>query len=257
MTTINIVVYGVLARSLIYTHRNHIEKIFKPLDKLNVDYSICYIDNNIENEYIDGLPTNSSYMDIVEGNEYVEIKQKSIDEEIKRYYPDYMNLFTAPNPMLKSKNPFRNSYIETYVANYLLSKNHSQKFVVFVSDCFFGEEIPEDYLFHENNSVICSDVNPARGGYTNGFYIGSAFSISKLISSFYRLRDMQTINYECLLKQNAAHFNLDIEPVNFRFIKIRNNKEHTWGKGDYVYPKVIDIVEKYRNFIIKYHDDEP
>ncbi len=252
MTKLKIVIYGVLGRSLRFTHQNHIEKIFKPLKKAGIQYSICYINNNIGNETIDGLPQDTNYMKIVGDNNYIELQQRLIDNKIEKLYPNYKNMFEAPNPKLHGLNPLRNSYIETCVAEYLASQDRFQKCIVFCSDCFFGSKISMNHLNECDDHIICSDHNPARGGYTNGFYIGSSINIPKLISTFYRLSEVKTINYEGLLKQNALQFDLKVKQVNFRFIKIKNNKKCTYMRPtDPVHPKVINIIKEYQNHTLK------
>lgn len=243
-----VVIFGVLGRSLRFTHQNHHDNIFSPLSRFNIDYEITYINNNIGNEYIDGLPQDINYMKIVKHNKYLELHQKDIDFEIKKTYRTYCSMFRSPNRALHSINPLRNSFIETFVGNYLLDScsDHSQKVLAFCSDSYFGRELDESYVMSNDNKIFSSDSNTTGLGYTNGFYIGSAINLSKLMCNFSQLHK-KFHNYEQTLKYNALHHNLSVKIIPFRFIKIRNNGSTSYRTKGIPRRKCIDIISKFHN----------
>jgi len=245
-----ILIYGVLGRSLRFTHKNHHENIFQPLSDLGINYSITYINNNIENTLIDGLPQDCNYMKIVKDNQYIEMRQKAVDIEIVKRYPNYSQLFKSKNIALKNLNPARNSFIETVVADYLVDYQHSKgykKVIAFCSDNYFGKKLHKQYLTEDKNIILCSDSNPAIGGITNGFYIGNPLNISRLISSFCILHK-RFFGYENILQHNAARYKLSIKVIPFRFIKIRNNKTTSYSQRNSLpFKKNKDIILKFKN----------
>ena len=54
-----ICIYGVLGRSLRYTHESHIKHIFKPLQEHNISFDVCIINNDIGNNMVDGENINN------------------------------------------------------------------------------------------------------------------------------------------------------------------------------------------------------
>ena len=244
-----IIIFGVLGRSLRFTHQNHHDNIFSPLSRFGINYDITYINNNIGDECIDGLPQDTNYMKIVQRNKYLELHQKDIDYEIEKTYPRYFDIFRSTNPALHNINPLRNSFIETFVGNHLLNSysDHSQKALAFCSDCYFGRELDKSYVMSNDNKILSSDTNPACGGYTNGFYIGSILNVSKLMSNFNQFHGRQFYNYEHTLKHNATRHNLTIKQIRFRFIKIRNDKSVSYQLPGIPHTKCAGIISKFNN----------
>lgn len=95
------------------------------------------------------------------------------------------------------------------------------------------------------DSLIVSDQNPACG-YTNGFYFGGINDVSKLINSFYSLRQIATLDYEHLLKTNAEQNSIKVKEEHYRFLKIRANKKPAYQKRGGIWPKISHILNDYR-----------
>jgi len=93
-----ICIYGVLGRSLRYTHESHIKHIFKPLQEHNISFDVCIINNDIGNNMVDGENINNQDYKIIQNPLDVQIlHQDDIDQDIKmkdlqnqwKFFPAY------------------------------------------------------------------------------------------------------------------------------------------------------------------------
>jgi len=226
-----IVFYGCLSRSLHITSDNHKDKILQPLK--DIDYDICYVNNQVDS--IDDIKVKLFDRNQIKYNFFLEFDQSFIDQKILYNYPNYQQLFRKP-PQHKfdyverhGLNPFRNSFIETQVSEFILSKqNQYSHCLVAGSDNWFDKSISLDWNFHDH--VILSDQNPADG-YTNGFYFGKLQSVANLINTFYNLNVDATKDFEYLLKCNANRYNISVVEKNYRFLKIRSSGEPAYSKA--------------------------
>lgn len=216
-----IVFYGCLSRSLHITYDNHKDKILSSLQ--GIDYDLCYINNQVN--FIDGLEVTSFDRKQIKYDYFLEFDQSLVDRKILELYPNYINLFRKPpqHPVdyieRHGLNPFRNSFLETQVSEFILSKqNQYSHCLVACADNWFESPISLDWNFRDH--VIVSDQNPADG-YTNGFYFGQLKSVGKLINTFYNLNSDATKDFEYLFKCNANRHNISIVEKNYRFLKIR------------------------------------
>lgn len=248
MNEVLILIYGVLGRSLRFTYKNHNHAIFNELNKLGYTYKICYINNDIQESLIDGCPAELSIIKHLDFDDYIEYTQTDIDNEISNIYspqstPNSNENFIPPS-FRKNINCFRNSFIETKCAEYLMSINDRfTHCMVFCADLWFGSkltllQIPEDML------VKIGTQNPACG-LTNGFYSGPVELISKLINSFSILYDIKPPCYERIIRYNAKHNNIPIQKLGseWRWLKIRCNGEPAYQDkyGGHIRPQWINV----------------
>lgn len=223
-TSLLVVIYGCLGRSLHLTNQNHLSKIFKIFDKTRIHYQTCYVDNSVNG--IDGVVADVSYTKLksVSNADFrITMTQQEIDNKIFSVYPNYLDeTWGIRYSKSGSLNPYRNSYIETIVSEFI--GTHEKKFthsLVFNSDLWFDKKfnlnwIDSDYLF-------VSDTNPAKTGYTNGFYFGKIVDVKNLLNLFYNLDILATKDYEYAIKKNSQIYSLPIKQINYRFLKIRAN----------------------------------
>lgn len=216
-----IIFYGCLSRSLHTTFNNHKDKILSPLQE--IDHDLCYINNQVN--FIDGMEVTSFDRKQIKYDYFLDFDQSFVDSKILELYPFYKKLFRKPplHPIdyveRHGLNPFRNSFLETQVSEFILSKKKLYSHcLVSCADNWFEKSISLDWNFHDH--VIVSDQNPADG-YTNGFYFGELQSVANLINTFYNLSLNAKKDFEYLLKCNANHHNISIVEKNYRFLKIR------------------------------------
>ena len=244
-----VVVFGCLSRSLNITYKNHIEKIFSILDANSINYSTCYINNKVTK--IDGVKVSDDFKNKIQPDYFLEFSQYFIDSQILKYHPNYKTLYFRKPPASRTDyvevfgiSPFRNSFIETSCSEFMDSKkDHFTHCLAFCSDHWFEKDFQLNWL--KSNSLIVSDQNPGRG-YTNGFYFGGINDVSKLINSFYSLRQIATLDYEHLLKANAEQNSIKVKEEHYRFLKIRANKQPAYQKRGGIWPKISHILNDYR-----------
>ncbi len=244
-----VVVFGCLSRSLNITYKNHIEKIFSILDANSINYSTCYMNNKVTK--IDGVKVGDDFKHKIQPDYFLEFSQDFVDSQILKYHPNYKTLYFRKAPISDTDyveifgiSPFRNSFIETSCSEFMDSKkDHFTHCLAFCSDHWFEKDFQLNWM--KSNSLIVSDQNPARG-YTNGFYFGSIDDVSKLINSFYSLRQIATLDYEHLLKANAEQNSIKVKEEHYRFLKIRANKKPAYQKRGGIWPKISHILNDYR-----------
>lgn len=239
-----IVFYGCLSRSLHITYDNHKDKILSSLQ--GIDYNLCYINNQVN--FIDGSQVTSFDRKQIKYDYFLEFDQSLVDRKILELYPNYINLFRKyPVDYIGGHglNPFRNSFLETQVSEFILSKqNQYSHCLVACTDNWFKSPISLDWNFRDH--VIVSDQNPA-GGYTNGFYFGQLKSVGKLINTFYNLNSDAKKDFEYLLKCNANRHNISIVEKNYRFLKIRASGEPAYlNSGSNAWQAVKHIFRHYK-----------
>jgi hypothetical protein len=218
-----VVVYGCLSRSLTITHKNHQQKIFNILNENLIQYKTCYVNNRVN--CIDGKNVNEDFKELISPDYFVEFNQSLIDSYVIELYPNYKKFFRKPpdHPIDYIKknglNPYRNSFIETQVSEFALSKETQYTHcLAFCADNWFDKDFPLNWI--NNGSVIVSDQNPADG-YTNGLYLGKLNLVAKLMNTFYNLKTDAVKDFEYLLKCNSERHKIDVVEKDFKFLKIR------------------------------------
>ena len=228
-----VIIYGCLGRSLHITNKNHLKKIFGVLDENKANYQTCYINNNVKE--IDGCKVDCTFEDlpnILNADFRNTFEQHEIDFEITKYYPNYKDLFKKPPDYdcdyveKYGLNPYRNSYLETMVSEFIRSrKENFSHTLAFCSDFWFDKEFDLNWV--KSNKVYVSDFNPGHG-YTNGFYFGNSEDVGNLLNSFYNLNILAKTDYEYIIKKNSELHSIQIEEIDYKFLKIR-----AWGTPAY------------------------
>lgn len=266
MNEVLILIYGVLDRSLRFTHINHDYTIFNQLNKLGYTYKVCYVNNDIQESLIDNHKPGSSVVKRLYFDDYVEYKQTDIDNEIYHIYspqlkPKSKREFIPPG-FRKNINCFRQSFIETKCAEYLISvSNKFTHCMVFCADLWFGSKLTSLQLPVDRLVKIGSQNRAC--GLTNGFYSGPVRLVSKLIDSFSILYDIKPPCYERIIHYNAKQNNIPIKQLGLEWmwLKIRNtgkpayqNKHRGRFRPQWIRTK--HLLSSYNEYKLKIEDDD-
>jgi hypothetical protein len=220
--------FGVISRSIRYTHKSIENKLIKILkNKYNV--TIFILNNNIELTKVDNILVNNNDKDLLKADILEEIKQKDIDKIIEK-------IFNQKKCRIKDygvnalKNSLRQMYCEEQVGIFLEKNiNNYDTCIVCGPDYYITNNInlnDVENSINEKNKVYTTNMNDAHG-YTNGFYIGNLISISKILKRYSILDQILPVekDYEWILKKSFEMNNITRLVTDLKFIKIRNNKK--------------------------------
>lgn len=244
MVSILLCYYGVISRSIRYTHESIKINI---LDKLKEKYDVdVYVFNfNIENNLIDGYKVNYSDINYINYNYYEEEKQEEFDKDINEKYIDILNeIFYYKhhyNNENNSINALRQLYTEYKVGCYIeKNKNKYDIVIATCSDNYYCNQFDLNHIedcINNKNVIYISPMNDA-GGYTNSFYYGNTEKIIILLKRFdYIITNKCFLHkdYEFYVKFIMNIFNIERKFSNLYYFKIRNNKNIFWNNANYNY----------------------
>ena len=230
-----IFIFGVIGRSIrntIYSFKNH---VFNVLDKHNINYHVFIVNNNIENNLIDGVSINNDDFTLIPFDFHVELVQNHFSPSILQKYPHFHKFLPSTSPKI-AFNAFRQLYIESIVASNINTNSYS-KCLAFTSDLFFIHDIPVSKIINSSFNEVIVSANYSGRGITNGLYLGCPHAIKKLLSHYHILnsiRQKRMYNYEYIIKLSAQHNNIVVNRIDFKFIKIRANNSfnlHRLNRG--------------------------
>lgn len=230
-----IFIFGVIGRSIrntIYSFKNH---VFNVLDKHNINYHIFIVNNNLENNLIDGVSINNDDFTLIPFDFHIELVQSQFSPSILKKYPRFHQFLPSTSPTI-AFNAFRQLYIESIVASNINTNSYS-KCLAFTSDLFFIHDVPVFKIINSSFNEVIVSANYSGRGITNGFYLGCPHAIKKLLSHYHILnsiRKKRMYNYEYIIKLSAQHNNIFINRIDFKFIKIRANNSfnlHRLNRG--------------------------
>lgn len=223
--------FGVMARSLRYTHHS-LKKNLIEICKRCYDVDIYIFNNNIENTLIDGHIVNNEDKKLLNADFIVEEKQKDIDSKINL-------LIKNKNIVCKMRrdytptwiqNSIRQMYSEEKVGNFLEKNIDKYKCAIVCGPDYFllnqVKILDIQNAIRNNNLVFTTRVNDAQG-YTNGFYIGSLAPIIKILKRYSILDKLLPTDkdYEYLLKKTFEIKKVTRKITETFFFKIRSSKE--------------------------------
>lgn len=173
MVSILLCYYGVIPRSIRYTHENIKQNIMDVLiDKYNVETYVYNFD--IGDNLIDGEKIDKKDIKYIDYNYYEEEKQDIYDIEINNNYKDILNKIfyykEVYNSEISSFNALRQLYTEYRVGCYI--ERNKEKYDIVIATCsdnYFCNKLDineiEECLINKN-IIYISPMNDA-GGYTN------------------------------------------------------------------------------------------
>ena len=222
--------FGVVSRSIQFTHQNLKKKLIN-IVKQYYDVDIYIFNNNVENEYVDGIRQNNNDVNILQRTFFEEKRQSMIDVDI------YNNIISK-NIVCKMPyyepsgftimNVLRQMYSEHQVGLFLEKNINNYKCAIVCGPDFylFNNINLEDITNSINNDsvVYTTNVNDAYG-YTNGFYIGSLKPMIQILQRYSILDQLLPTDkdYEYLLKRSFEINKINRIITDTRFGKIRSN----------------------------------
>ena len=261
--------FGVISRSIRYTHKSIERNLIDVLKKNNYDVDIYVFNNNVENCRVDGCCVNNNDYKLLNPTFFEEKSQKQIDTIIdteittKNINCDskfYRRIIPSPNSANKTiRNCLRQLYCEEQVGNFIeKNKDKYDAAVVCGPDYYLLKPLD---LNDVNKSISCdniiytTDINDGLG-YTNGFYLGSLDPMIKILKRF-SIMDIllpADYDYEYLLKKTFELNKIDRNITSMQFVKIRNNKKiQPQGKmRQKCNPRMTKIIKKINKEISKY-----
>lgn len=246
--------FGVIARSLRYTHFNLKNNLIE-ICKRCYDVDIYIFNNNIENTPIDGEKVNNNDKKLLDADFIEEEKQVDIDLKIKKLVSEKniicrMRRDYTPTWII---NSIRQMYSEEKVGDFLEKNKDKYKCAIVCGpDYFLLNQIKiidiQDSIKNKN-CVYTTRVNDAQG-YTNGFYIGAPEPIIKITKRFSILDKLLPTDkdYEYLLKKTFEMKNVERKITETLFFKIRSSKEVA-RQGIMQHPYFTNIFTKVTNII--------
>jgi len=267
MVSILLCYYGVISRSIRYTHESIKKNILDILkEKYNVD---VYVFNfNIEDNLIDGYKVEYSDINYINYNYYEEEKQNEFDKEINEKYNDILNqIFYYKqyyNNVVNSINALKQLYTEYKVGCFIeKNKNNYDIVIATCSDNYFCNKFnleDIDDCIENKNVIYITPMNDA-GGYTNAFYYGNTDKIIILLKRFSFIIENKCFlhrDYEFYVKFIMDIYNIERRYSNLYYFKIKNNKNIFWNNNNYNYNffKLIlnDKTYNYDDLNLKYNE---
>lgn len=236
--------FGIIGRSIRYTHSSHVRNILDVLKEHNIPYKVLVVNNDIEDNTIDGELIDNDDKKIIRADYHVEIKQTEIDEVIFKEYPMYWDIFEKKPPYSSQKtclNALRQSYIEKCVSSHI--SNEYDKVIAISADFQLIHKIPiQDIISLNQNELMISDMNHAHG-YTNGLYIGSSTCVKNTMNHFHDLQK-GTKDYEQIIKMNTEKHHIDVISRHIIFAKIRANRDVFILRNKRLKQKIIDALDR-------------
>ena len=227
--------FGVVSRSIRYTHKSIKENLIDILIKNGYSVDIYVFNNNVEKCKVDKCFTNNNDYKLLNPTFFEEITQKRLDNKIKKTIQSKeirtkMSYYKhAKNYKQIVQNCLRQMYSEEMVGNFLeANKNKYDLSIVCGPDFYLIQPINIIELedsFTKTDTIYTTDCNDGLG-YTNGFYFGCLDPMIKVLKRFSILHELfpTKYDYEYLLKQGFVLNNITRCISSMEFIKIRNNK---------------------------------
>ena len=221
--------FGVVSRSIQYTHKNLKEKLID-IVKRQYDVDVYVFNNNVENNIVDGIRQNNNVVGLLERTFFEEKLQSYMDKEIQHYIKSKNISCIMRNDYTESdiKNSIRQMYSENQVGLFLEKNiNNYETAIVCGPDYYLLNPINlEDVTNSVTNSVVYTTAVNDGEGYTNGLYIGSLPPLIKILKRYSVLEKLLPTDkdYEYLLKRSFEMNKINRLVTNTLFLKIRSNK---------------------------------
>jgi len=251
--------FGVISRSIRYTHKSIERNLIDVLKKNNYDVDIYVFNNNVGNCKVDGCKSNNMDYKLLKPTYFEEKSQKDIDSIINTTiktknidcdFKYYGNKSGKPREVTIN-NCVRQMYSEEQVGNFLeKNKDKYDAAVVCGPDYYLLKPLDLNDI---NKSISCdniiytTDINDGQG-YTNGFYLGSLEPMIKILKRFSIMDILLPTehDYEYLLKKTFELNKIERNITSMQFVKIRNNKKiQPQGKmRQHCNPRITKIIKK-------------
>ena len=231
--------FGVIARSIRYTHSN-LKMMLINAARKDYDVDVYVFNNNIEDTPIDSTIVDNDDKILLRADYVEEEKQVLIDENIDNFIKTknitcIMRGDYSP-PIVR--NAIRQMYSEDKVGDFLERNKDKYKCAIVCGPDYFllnkvnladvqsSIELPVVYTADVNNGGTW--INGVRySGYTNGFYIGAPHLLIKILKRYSMLdRLLPTkCDYESLLKLVFHANKIQHRFTDSKFFKVRSNRD--------------------------------
>ena len=218
---------GVVNRSIKYTWPSIEDNLVKPL-KTMYAVDIAVFNNNVEDCRVDGICLDNSDMSIIPYDFLFEHKQTTIDEYIREVdgYEKEIPPYFCGNI---KKNGLRLMYLESRVAKFLEGNKETYEWlIVSNADYFYTNKLPLKCLKSIGKKMIGTCHHLDATGYTDGFYIGRAEDMIKVLSRINYYADLikdptDGWNYESQLRRAFVRNSIERLKIDISFIKVRSS----------------------------------
>ena len=251
--------FGVVSRSIKYTHKKLESKIINVVKK-KYDIDIYVFNNNVEGACVDNIPQNNNDVKLLKTTYFEEKCQSDIDKDIEHKIITENIDTTINNHTDKTcysqkitQNCLRQFYSENMVATFLEKNiNNYDCAIVCCTDYYLKNKINLEHIEKSigNNSLVYTTNVWDSFGYTNGFYIGSLEPMIKILNRYCILKLLlpNKYNYEYILKESFIINKINREITTTMFLKIRSNKKVKLSRRTPP-PGVINHHKKYTKWI--------
>ena len=222
---------GVINRSIKYTWDSIKNNIIDQLKK-EYEVDIAVFNNNVEDCKVDGVKINNNDMSIIPYNFIFEYKQTFIDSEIVKidgYDKEFPPYFTKGY----KKNGFRLMHIDSKVADFLEKNKDVYKYALITNaDYLYLNKFSTKSLININEKNIITCCHWETGNmWTDGFYVGTTFSIIKIMNRINQYNSLisnvkiNKLTYEHILSNYCLNENITRFKTDLIFFKFRANKK--------------------------------
>ena len=229
--------FGVVSRSIRFTCKSLEDRLIN-IVKQEYDVDIYIFNNNVENDYIDGIQQNNHNVSLLQRTFFEEMTQTIIDNELHNYITCKNIVCNMPyydascfNTHTKL-NVLRQLYSEYQVGLFLEKKCNDYKCAIICGpDFHLLNNINLEHINYSINNemdIYTTMVNDGYG-YTNGFYIGSLKPMIKILQRYSILEQLLPTDkdYEYLLKKTFEIYKINRRITNMLFEKVRSDKTTT------------------------------
>tara|TARA_Y100000741_G_C18177477_1_gene527864 strand:+ start:153 stop:935 length:783 start_codon:yes stop_codon:yes gene_type:complete len=222
--------FGVIGRSIRYTHESILKNLIEPCKK-DFDVDVYVFNLDVEETLVDQKSIKHMDYRIIKADYYEHYKQSVLDKELDVYYKEGICKFANWWGPSTIRNALRQMYSEYRVGMFLEKHiNDYDSAIICGPDYYLSKEINikdvEDSM--NNDSSIYTTIVCDSYGYTNGFYIGSLNPLIKLLKRYELIRELlpTRLDYEYLVKETFQKYKISRKITNMIFVKIRNSGKY-------------------------------
>lgn len=223
--------FGVVSRSIQYTHRNLKDRLLSELEK-EYDVETFVFNNIVDNTSVDGVVQTQHHVSLLPATYKTEKRQSVVDSEIAQTISDKNVIIRMRRDYLPwtIRNAIRQLYAEHQVGEFL--KSHGQKYrgvIVCGADYYLFKPISlEDVRLSlaSPNIIYTTTMNDAEG-YTNGLFFGSVDPMIKVLDRYSVIETLFPTDhdYEYLFKVAFERNGIERSTTDLPFCKIRSNSK--------------------------------
>ncbi len=238
--TAAVCLFGVIARSLVHTWPKILAHILLPIQEQGFNIKLYAFNVNVGSATVDGVNIDKEAVHgiLPAGTVFEQELQTNIDKWVDKLCDSVVKVHNLTCKLQydlgmgshsETVNAFRQMYAESKVANWLRLQADNVDVALALS--------PDLYFFHDINGSDVLDASNAQrnsdfmyvtrmndyDGYTNGFYMGSAKVLARVMSRLheYHLYAAMKCAYERILMKAMEHSKIVRKITPLIFVKVR------------------------------------